>query len=76
MAQPIDVTPGAATEPTPRRMTYAEFLRSDYVWAEWVDGEVVELSPGGLRHQLVAGHSEILLRKTIGLIRGFEGSRS
>ena len=42
MAQPIDVAAGAATGPTPRRMTYQEFLRSDYVWAEWVDGEVEE----------------------------------
>ena len=54
MAQPIDVAAGAATGPPPRRMTYQEFLRSDYVWAEWVDGEVVELSPASRRHQSVA----------------------
>jgi Uma2 family endonuclease len=62
MAQPVDARPDEATAPRPRRMTYEEFLRSDHVWAEWVDGEVLELSPASLRHQLLSGFLSSLLR--------------
>jgi len=39
MSHPIGTDPKIPTA-GPRRMSYEEFLRSDYVWAEWVDGEV------------------------------------
>lgn len=39
------------------KMTYEEFLAwaDEDVWAEWVDGEVIKLSPASKRHQLIAG---------------------
>ncbi len=45
----------------PWRMTFEEFLAwaDEDTWAEWVDGEVVLLTPPSRRHQLVA---EFLLR--------------
>ena len=41
-----------ATAPRPR-MTYEEFLEwaDEDTWAEWVDGEVIELSPASTDHQ-------------------------
>lgn len=61
MAQPIKAESQTTTGSPSRRMTYEEFLGSDYVWAEWVDGEVVELSPASRRHQSVAGWLASLL---------------
>ena len=61
MAQPIKAEPGATTGSPSRRMTYEEFLRSDYIWAEWVDGEVLELSPASRRHQSLAAFLVSLL---------------
>jgi len=42
--------------PMPRRMTYEEFLAwaDEDTWAEWVDGEVVMMSPVNARHQDIA----------------------
>jgi len=36
-------------------MTFEEFLRSPYERAEWVDGEVFELSPENLEHTGIVG---------------------
>jgi len=38
-------------------MTYEEFLEwaDEDTWAEWVDGEVIMLTPASTRHQQVAG---------------------
>jgi Uma2 family endonuclease len=51
MAQEIDTyLPSHSTE----RMSYEEFLRSyDGTWAEWVDGQIVRLSPASKKHQLL-----------------------
>jgi Uma2 family endonuclease len=49
-------SPEAAASAFPK-MTYEEFLAcaDEDVGAEWVDGEVIELSPASKRHQLIAG---------------------
>jgi Uma2 family endonuclease len=65
MSQPIDTS--AAAHPAgsnPRRMTYDEFLRDPDVpdWAEWVDGEVIELSPAMDWHQNLADFLAALFR--------------
>src|SRR5438132_1897544 len=41
------------TGASPRKMTYEEFLQwaDEDTWAEWVDGEVILLSPATLLHQ-------------------------
>jgi Uma2 family endonuclease len=46
MAQSLGTPPSPARP----RMTFEEFLRSPYERAEWVDGEVFELSPENLDH--------------------------
>lgn len=51
MSHPAGFLPG----PSRPRMTFEEFLRSPYRRAEWVDGEVFELSPENLEYQGVAG---------------------
>ena len=51
MAHPLG-TPPVASRP---RMTFEEFLRSPYERAEWVDGEVFELSPENSEHSGVGG---------------------
>jgi Uma2 family endonuclease len=47
-------TPEKAT--SPGKMTYEEFLAwaDEDTWAEWVNGEVIILSPASLRHQQLA----------------------
>ncbi len=47
-----------------RKMTYEEFLEwcDEDTWAEWVDGEVVVLSPASLRHQDVRGWLASVIR--------------
>src|SRR5438552_14384082 len=49
-------TGGTATAPRPR-MTYEEFLEGadEDTWAEWVDGEVVFMSPASTDHQRLVG---------------------
>src|SRR5438105_10399034 len=46
------VTPPSAP---PARMTYEEFLEwaDEDTWAEWVDGEVIVMSPASLTHQRI-----------------------
>lgn len=58
MAQPVGAPP---VSPRPR-MTFEEFLRSPYERAEWVDGEVFELSPENLEHSGLLGFLQPLLR--------------
>ena len=49
--------------PALRRMTYEAFLESDEdTWAEWVDGEVVYMSPPSSRHQNVSSFLTAILR--------------
>lgn len=45
-------------------MTYEEFLKQadEDVSAEWVDGEVIQLSPASTRHQLVASFLTALMQ--------------
>ncbi|MEJ7712719.1 MAG: Uma2 family endonuclease [Pyrinomonadaceae bacterium] len=40
--------------PSLHKVSYEEFLQSDeHMWAEWVDGEVMPLSPASVKHQLL-----------------------
>ena len=56
MAQELKTqTPTPPVTPTPPRMTYEEFLEwADGIRAEWVDGEVILMSPVSFTHQYVA----------------------
>lgn len=49
--------------PPDRKLTYEEFLAwcDEDTWAEWVDGEVVMVSPASERHQAIRGFLETLL---------------
>jgi Uma2 family endonuclease len=51
------------TEDTRNTMTYEEFLAwaDEDTWAEWVDGEVIEMSPASRLHQGVASFLERIL---------------
>ena len=65
MAQEIQTESGAASisPPSPARMTYEEFLVwADGTHAEWVDGEVIVMSPPSERHQNLVGFLTSLLR--------------
>jgi Uma2 family endonuclease len=45
------------------KLSYEEFLQSgEYMWAEWVDGEVILLSPASKRHQLIVNFLAALLQ--------------
>lgn len=46
------------------KTSYEEFLQraDEYGWAEWVDGEVLQLSPASKRHQFIAGFLTALLQ--------------
>jgi Uma2 family endonuclease len=46
---------GSLPAPSRPRMTFEEFLRSPYRRAEWVEGEVFELSPENLEHATLGG---------------------
>jgi Uma2 family endonuclease len=65
MAQGIETENGApvvASSP-PAKMTYDEFLTwADGLHAEWVDGEVIVMSPISQRHQLIASFLAALLQ--------------
>src|SRR5437667_9683167 len=50
------------TPAPPARMTYEEFLEwDDGIWAEWVDGEVILMSPASKRHQSLMRFLMVLL---------------
>ena len=57
MAHPV----GSLPAPSRPRMTFEEFLRSPYRRAEWVDGEVFELSPENFEHTTIGGFLYALL---------------
>ncbi len=78
MAQEIETTNSAAVNVSPPRskVTYEEFLAwaDEDVPAEWVDGEVILMSPASNRHQDVADFLTSLLRffvetKQLGIVR-------
>lgn len=65
MTQDLQTRRSAADSlPAPiKRISYEEFLRSsEYEWAEWVDGEVIQLSPASRGHQLLVDFLTSLLR--------------
>ena len=65
MAQEIKTqTPAPPVTPTPpARMTYEEFLEwADGIRAEWVDGEVIVMSPASLSHQQILSFLAALLQ--------------
>ena len=56
MVQQLQERPDAGrTGSPPLKMTYEEFLQwaDEDTWAEWVDGEVILLSPASLVHQFL-----------------------
>ncbi len=56
------VSPADGSSSLPR-MTFEEFLEwSDDSYAEWVDGEVIVMSPVSLKHQDLAAFLAALLR--------------
>jgi Uma2 family endonuclease len=58
-------TPGKAAPPA--KMTYEEFLAwaDEDTWAEWVNGEVIIMSPTSDKHQDLAGFLTALLRHVV-----------
>lgn len=65
MAQELntDLVSAAAGSSHGSRMTYEEFLvQCDSTRAEWVDGEVIVMSPPSTRHQRLAGFLYSLLQ--------------
>src|SRR5919199_5503023 len=50
--------------PPPARMTWEEFVAwcDEDTWAEWVDGEVIVLSPASIAHQELMTFLIFLLR--------------
>ena len=68
------ITPSVGSTPTPK-MTYEEFLEwyEEGTFAEWVDGEVILMSPVSKKHQLLAAFLAALLQhfveaKHLGLV--------
>ena len=61
MAGPAAVAPGASP---PAQMTYEEFLAwaGEDTWAEWINGEVIVLSPASDPHQNLCGFLAAVLR--------------
>ena len=57
------VSPANGSSPLPR-MTFEEFLEwsDEDTFAEWVDGEVILMSPVSTQHQLLAAFLAALLR--------------
>jgi len=57
-------TPAPHASPTASgKISYEDFLRlEEYVWAEWVDGEIIQLSPASKRHQLLVNFLAALLQ--------------
>lgn len=76
MAQEIkDAENGAPTAAPHAKMTYEEFLAQadEDVPAEWVDGEIILMSPASQRHQVLGDFLTALLRffveaKRLGLV--------
>jgi Uma2 family endonuclease len=74
MTQDLKSEPTTPQRPSRGRVSYEEFLLSDeHMSAEWVDGEVIALSPASRRHQLLASFLAALLQhfvesKRLGLV--------
>ena len=70
--KPLTPTPASSTT---TKMTYEEFLaQADDSWAEWVDGEMIKISPTSDRHQDIVSFLTALLRhfveaKHLGAVR-------
>ena len=65
MAQELKTqTPTPVAPAPPLRMTFEEFLEwtDEHTFAEWVDGEVIVMSPVSLAHQDIADFLAALLR--------------
>src|SRR3989304_2068525 len=66
MAQEIHTDPLAQSSPPvpSAKMTYEEFLdwADEDTWAEWVNGEVMIMTPASYRHQDLADFLTALLR--------------
>ncbi len=66
MAQEIETKTPAATISVslPPKMTYEEFLDwlDEDVRAEWIDGEIIIMSPASLRHQLLVNFLAAVLQ--------------
>lgn len=74
MARELEVEETAAAKP--KRMTYEEFLEwaDEDTYAEWVDGEVIEMSPASDRHQSLVGFLYALFQhfteaRQLGIVR-------
>ncbi len=52
------------TEAAPARLTFEQFVEwlNEDDWCEWVDGEVVRLSPASLRHQRLLGYLLVYMK--------------
>jgi Uma2 family endonuclease len=74
MTQDLKSEPTTPQRPSRARVSYEEFLLSYAdTHAEWVDGEVIVLSPASRRHQLLANFLTALLQffvesKRLGLV--------
>lgn len=74
MTQDLKSEPTTPQRPSRSRVSYEEFLLSDeHMRAEWVDGEVIAMSPASRRHQLLASFLAALLQffvesKRLGLV--------
>jgi len=62
--------------PPKQKMSWQEFLEwvDEDVWAEWVNGEVVVMSPASDRHQDIVGFLSALMRfwaeaRDLGVVR-------
>lgn len=58
------ITPRATASASPAKMTYEEFLAwaDEDTPAEWVDGEVILMSPASQKHQLIVSFLTALLQ--------------
>ncbi len=61
LSHPENVT--IPRQPPPGKMTYEEFLAwaDEDTWAEWVDGEVIVLTPASTRHQQIVSFLDRVL---------------
>lgn len=64
MAQITDTTRSSPASPLPEKISYEQFLEwlNEDTWAEWIDGEVVLMSPIDDLHQDLSGFLLALFR--------------
>lgn len=60
----VEATGQVPRLPPKEKLSFEEFLAwcDEDTWAEWVDGEVIMVSPASARHQDIAGFLEAILR--------------